>query len=692
MKKITAILLILSMIFCLCACGKEEEVPVERSCGVYVTVEADDIYAVSCGREDGSDSATHADGTHIDAGETFHFDFAGDKAEQSGKALIAYMICVYDKDLGIIADGSFEDDFSNMARVDIVVTEDHHVIYKGGKIESGGKLLVSMAEREDSLGVYVTDTTVTVSDNEDAGNKITEAMNGLIGTFTGNTEANRASYESNVAGVGGEIPSFSMKHSVSVARGDDALVSFRARDYVYLGTEEQEAVTAHNYDTRTGAELTLSDVFTDVEALKNLCTEYILISTTSDENVIFTEGFTEKIPGLLRDGYWYFDAEGLKVIANRGDIAETAYEFSVPYSDIEQYMKEEYLPAQHNDTESCSISAAYAEDVNTDDYIFVDNAEEIKPIVISSKGCIYNVGVYLVKYNEEANSYGLTNEIFYCSDMLDGGAFSMDDILESTPNVLVQYTTPYGTTKSALLSIDENGDIVITDPDGGDEGIDIMDYLPFDIDLDGDGTDDEISVSGGTVNIVSGTDSSGFDAGVTEIDLVRLYDVDLDGQFELFVSGNTESGEHILYCLKLSGNSLKPISFADAEYACGTLKAFSTDGVNVISPINILGTYSYECSYKYEGGKLSPAAAEGYKVISDIYIAPVADLVLADGGTIAAGTEFKVTTTDLSSFVTVQTAQGETYTLTLSQTDGDTGWLVNGTPEGELFEELPYSE
>lgn len=692
MKKFTAILLVLSMIFCLCACGQEEVVPTERSCGVYVTVEADDVYAVSCGTEDGSESATHADGTKIDAGETFHFDFAGDKAEGSDKAVISYMICIYDKDLGIIADESFEDNFANMARVDITVTADHHIIYKGGEVNCGGKLVVSMTEVNDSLGVYVTETNVKVSNNESAGAKITEALSGFAGTFTEATETNRASYTENTSGKGSNIPDFSMKHSVYVTRGDDAVVSFRMRDYAYLGTEERETVFAHNYDVQTGDELTLESVFTDVAALRELCTEYILISTTSSEDVVFTEGFTEKIPELLKDGNWYFDNDGLVVIANRGELSEMSYEVSVPYSEIGQYLNEESLPRELGRTQSCAIKVQYAEDANTDDFVFVDNAEDIRPIIVSATGSLYNVSVYLVSYDEESNSYGLTNELLYVSELLDGGAFSIDNILGSTPNVLVQFTTSYGEVKNELLYLDENGDIVISSPEGGDEGIDIIDKLPFSIDLDADGADDEISVSGGTVNIVSGTDSAGFDTGVTDIERALLYDVDLDGAFELFVSGSTTSGENILYCLKLSGVSLIPVPFGNAEYACGELKAFSPGSVNVNSRINVLGTYSYDCSYKYADGKLTPTAAESYKVMSDKYITPKAELALIDGGTIAAGTEIKVVETDLSTFVSVQTADGTVGKLELSQTDGDTGWLVNGTPEGELFDSLPYAD
>lgn len=691
MRKLTAILLVFSLIFCLCACGHKDEGEQERSCGVFVTVEADDIYAVSCGTDNGSDSATHADGTAIDAGEVFHFDIAGEKAEQSAKALISYMICIYDKDFNIIEDESFDDNFANMARIDIVVTADHHIIYKGGEVNCGGKLVVSMSDYEDSLGVTATDTFVTVAGNEDAGTKISEALKGYVDNFTEATEANRASYESNTSGKGGEIPAFSMKHSVSVARGDSAVVSFKTSDYAYLGTEEKETVIAHNFDVETGNELKLENVFNDVDAIVSLCTEQILISTTSGD-VVFNEGFTSLIPELVKDGNWYFDNEGLVIISNKGELADNSYEFSIPYSDIEKNINEEYLPAEIAEMGPGGINAVFAKDANADDYVFVGDTDETKDIIVSASGNIYNVGVYLVSYNEEDNSFGLIEQLLYCSDLSEGGAFSIDNILESTPNVLVQFTTPYGDVKNIFLSADESGKLVITDHDGGETGIDVMEMLPFMVDLNGDGTDDEINISGGTVKVTSGSESTSCKTELSEISIAKLYDIDRDGAFELFVGGDLASDDYIVYCLKFDGKDIKPIPFDGNDYICGDITAFMANTLTVNSRIDVLGTYAYESDYEYADGKITPAGSGSYSVKSETYITPNAELQLLEGGTIAAGTPVKVIETDLSSYVTVQAEDGTAGKLQLSQNSGDTGWLVNGTPEGTLFSDLPYAD
>lgn len=691
MRKFTAILLVFSLIFFLCACGHKGDGVKERKCGIFVTVEADDIYAVSCATDDGSESGSNADGSVIKAGDVFHFDIAGDKAEQSTKAVISYMISAYDKDLNVIEAETFEDNFANMARIDIVITKDHHIIYKGGEVNCGGKLVVSMNEYEDSLGVNATDTYVSVSGNEDAGNKISESLKSFVDEFTAETEANRASYESNTSGKSGEIPEFSMLYSLSVTRGDDAVVSFRTSSYAYLGTEEKDIIAGHNYDVETGSELKLENVFNDVDAVKNLCTEQILISTASSD-VVFNEGFTSVIPELVDDGNWYLDSEGLVVIANKGDIADTSYEFRIPYPDLEQYINEQYIPVESTEVGPGSINAVLAADANIDDYVFVGDLETDKDIIISASGNIYNIGVYNVTYNEEDGSYGLSSQLLYCSDMSEGGAFTIDNTLESTPNILVQYTTANGDVKNNFLSVDENGKVIVTDHDGGDTGIDVMEMLPFTVDLDGNGSDETVSISGGTIKLTANSGSVSFKTELEEISVAKLYDIDSDGSFELFVGGDLMSDDYILYCLKFDGNDIRPITIDGEDYISGSVSSFTGNVMTVNDKIDVLGTYAYERNFEYADGKIAHVAAESYKVISETYITPTADLATVDGGTITSGTPVKVIETDMSSFVTVETEDGTTGKLKLAQNSGDTGWLVNGSPENDLFSDIRYAD
>ena len=118
MKRTISFLLAAVLLLSLCACGKKDTGEKERECGVYITMEANDVFTVSCGTDAGSDSFGNADKSAIEAGTVVHFDFAGDKAESTERADIEYSICIYDKELNILATKSFVDDFSNKARID----------------------------------------------------------------------------------------------------------------------------------------------------------------------------------------------------------------------------------------------------------------------------------------------------------------------------------------------------------------------------------------------------------------------------------------------------------------------------------------------------------------------------------------------------------------------------------------------
>ena len=155
MRRFTAALMALILIFTLCACGKKDNGDAERECGVYITMEADDVFTVSCGTEQGSESYSNADKSAIAVGDVIHFDFAGEKADSSEPVEIDYSICIYDENLDTIAVRSFTDDFSNHARIDITVTADHRII--NSNAGSSGDVVIEMSDVTAEDGVtYMT--------------------------------------------------------------------------------------------------------------------------------------------------------------------------------------------------------------------------------------------------------------------------------------------------------------------------------------------------------------------------------------------------------------------------------------------------------------------------------------------------------------------------------------------------------
>lgn len=226
MRKFIAIALAFCCVFSLCACGNKDTGEKERECGVYITMEANDVFTVSCGTDEGSDSSKNADETAIAAGTVIHFDFAGDKADSTEKADIEYSICLYDKDLNIIASKSFVDDFSNNARVDITVTEDHKIINANAG-SCGGDVVVDMSTESGEDNVTYMSPTVFMPDRSETSEKINESLRSMETEYTTKTyQDNYGLYTQNIGdGTAQGLSAFSMNRTIRTERADSSIIS-----------------------------------------------------------------------------------------------------------------------------------------------------------------------------------------------------------------------------------------------------------------------------------------------------------------------------------------------------------------------------------------------------------------------------------------------------------------------------------
>ena len=184
MKKLIAAALAICLLFALCSCGEEIEEPVARDCGLYITIEAKDVFVVACGTDAGSDSCENADKTPFAPGSTVHFDFAGDAAEASEPCEIAYSVCIYDRNLNVIANESFTDDFSGLAKVKVTVTEDHSILREGEKPSFGGEVIVSFGSFAlDHIQLTTEYPIVTMQCTPDVAEKINARIDECQGTI-----------------------------------------------------------------------------------------------------------------------------------------------------------------------------------------------------------------------------------------------------------------------------------------------------------------------------------------------------------------------------------------------------------------------------------------------------------------------------------------------------------------------------
>lgn len=702
MRRFVAIMLALMLVLGLCACGKKEQTVKTRDCGVYVTVEANDVYTVSYGTESGSESTNHADGSALDAGEVVHFDFAGDAAEGSNKAVIDYSICIYDKDLNIIAIESFSSDFSNMARVDITVTADHRIINASDKLVCGGDTVIEFKTSKPEKGVSLAVPTVTMANRPEAAKAINSSITEVNKTFTGEQlESSRKAYNELAKEADGDkLDAFSQNRYVRVMRGDSTVLSFRMYDKANLGTGSASAITGHNYDAYTGAELKLTDITDNLDEFVNTCSEDIFSTLTDDSkysDMLFNEGYTDKVKDLISDGHWYMNSAGLVIAINPGEIAdaeEGAFEFTVKYEDLTGKLKEEFMPAELDGT-SGDISAALAKDADTGSLTIIGSEanKDIKSVLVTVSGDIYDVSVYTANYYKSSGKYSLETQLWYCSDLSEGAAFAINNELKTSPNIFIGFTRPDGTYERRLLSADSSGKVTVLDPDGGETGTLISGKLPYSTDLNNDETQEKINTatdSNGCLTL--SVEASG--KTVEQATLIktgasiRIFDIDGDGKAEIFIDGKTADGETVTYCFGFDGE-LSVCSFGDSDHASGAVKEFNSSKLTLKQTVNILGTYTAQVDYNYSDGKFTKASSV-MKLSGTSYVTTSKDLTLSDGKIIPADYKLKFTETDGSSYIDFTTDQGLTGKIKIEKTDS--GWNIDGSSDTSYFDSLPYKK
>lgn len=702
MRRFTAALMALILIFTLCACGKKDNGDAERECGVYITMEADDVFTVSCGTEQGSESYSNADKSAIAVGDVIHFDFAGEKADSSEPAEIDYSICIYDENLDTIAVRSFTDDFSNHARIDITVTADHRII--NSNAGSSGDVVIEMSDVTAEDGVTYMTPHITMPTRAEAADKLNANIDELNAIFTGEQlTSNKATYTTNIGdGTAEGLTPFSMNRTVRTERADSAIISFRVVDRASLGTTNTLAITGHNYDAQTGNELKLADLGDDLEKIVNAVSENILVSLNEDEkykDTFFTEGYTDTLRSLVSDGHWYLTNEGIVIIANPGEIADIAngfYEFTVGFDVIGSLIDERFLPAEHSGDDEGNVDAVFAADADNSAFTLLgsDTDENIKSIIVSAEGNVYDVNVYTINYHPENGSYTLVREIVYCSDMSDASALAINAELSSTePGMIIRFTLSDGSAEERLLSLDENGDLKVTDPNAKNGKI-ITDRLPYATDLDGDGKDETINVSTGddaylVVSVESNGEtykSEGIAGSLDSISSIRLYDLDNDGRMEIFLDGNdTVEGKAITCAFVYDSSATVSLAVSRLE---GSIKGFSDGKMLLDTEVNILGTYKVSSSYTLSGGVYTKDEGELVFDNDGVFVTTSKGITLTSGSILQSGTKLRFTSTDGSSVINFVTDGGFTGAISIAH-DGS-GWTIAGQPDTSYFDSLPY--
>ncbi len=701
MRKFIAMALALCCIISLCACGKKDSGEKERECGVYITMLANDVFTVSCGTDEGSESFGNADKSAIETGTVIHFDFAGDKAESTEKADIEYSICIYDEELNILSTKSFVDDFSNKARVDITVTEDHKIINANAG-SCGGDVLIEMNTETAEDNVSYMSPTVFMPERSDAADKLNEALTSMATKYKTETyQSNYGHYTQNIGdGTAEGLSAFSMNRTIRAERTDSGVVSLRIVDRASLGTTSTLTISGASFDAQTGEELTLADLG-DSEKIVNSVSEKILVSFNDDakyQGVFFNEGYSETLKSLVSDGHWYLSAEGIVIIANPGEIADSFYEFTVPYSELGGILDDAYIPSSDRDGSEGEIAVAFASDSKTAELTVLGSpaATDIKSMLLTASGSVYDLDVYTINYNSTAKTYTLVKQLIACSDMSDGAALAINAELDgTTPTMVVRFKLADGTQEIRLLSLDENGSVKVTDPNAS-SGTLITSRLPYTGDLDGDGKEETISSADNgqgsiTLSLESGGTTSSVDTGISSINSIRLYDLDNDGVRELYLDGTDASGQSITCAAFYSSGESQPLHLAlfdSQSFAAGLIKEFADGKLVLDTEMNILGTYKVKNVYTLSDKSFAKDAGDIVFDNNTTYVTTTKSITLSNGSYLATGSRLRFTSTDGSSVINFVTDGGFTGSIPIASSGS--GWTIGGQPDTSYFSSLPY--
>lgn len=705
MRKFIAIALAFCCVLSLCACGKKDTGEKERECGVYITMEANDVFTVSCGTDEGSDSFKNADETAIAAGTVIHFDFAGDKADSTERADIEYSICLYDKNLNIIEAKSFVDDFSNNARVDITVTEDHKII-NANAAKNGGDVVIDMTTASGKDGVRYMSPTVFMSERSEAADKINESLRAMETEYTTKTyQDNYGHYTQNIGdGTAQGLSAFSMSRTIRSERADSSIVSLRIVDRASLGTTSTLKISGSTFNSQTGEEIKLADLGDSSEKIVNAVSEKILVSFNEDpkyQGVFFNEGYSETIKSLVSDGHWYLSADGIVIIANPGEIADAAagfYEFTVSYDELGDVINKDFIPSSDLSGSEGDVSVAFTADSKASDLTLLGSAAatDIKSLLLSASGNVYDLDVYTINYNESAKTYTLVQQVLACSDMSDGAALAINAELEgTTPTMVVRFKLADGTHEIRLLSLDENGAVKVTNPYAS-AGTVITSRLPYSGDIDGDNKEETINTSTDAQGlVVLNVEASGKTAevstGIKEIGSIRLFDLDGDGAKEIYLDGKDADGQAITCAAFYSAAETQPLHLAlfdSQSYALGTIKDFSDGKLVVDNEMNILGTYKVKNVYTLADKSFSKASGDIVFDNNTTYVTTTKSITLSNGSLLATGTKLRFTSTDGSSVINFVTDGGFTGSIPIASSGS--GWTISGQPDTSYFTSLPY--
>ena len=252
-----------------------------------------------------------------------------------------------------------------------------------------------------------------------------------------------------------EVSPLGCHRTVYVDLIDDSVISLTFHDIIKMGNgQEYVGFKSYNFDCHSGELMTLDSLSDDSEAMKAFVVLYI------------QEHEGRQFDIELMEGNWYFSHWGLHIVTesevpgNHPDVNGT-WEYLVPYSALEGYVKPEYIREEITDTASFSVVSDEAQSGSGKEIIdMLKVSEDGQTVYFVADGRANDVRISRVDY---LNGFYDTERLWYCSVMEDCALQIVTHIPEGMPELKLSYRDAAGEHELYLSQSGVDGSFIFVD-------------------------------------------------------------------------------------------------------------------------------------------------------------------------------------------------------------------------------------
>lgn len=262
---------------------------------------------------------------------------------------------------------------------------------------------------------------------------------------------------------------FSSNRTVKVERADEQVLTLQYTTYTFTGAVHGNyGNRAFVFDTEDGSLVTLDRLTNNLDEFSAAVLEKMKDIAASDPELEFIDNRDETLQGLIREGSWYLDGNGLVIFANPYEIAsygQGIVSFKIPYSELAGLIDDMWIPAPADEEGELSVilqSEFQDGSMEVIDRIVTDDIGEELCLVAS--GTVYDVRVSEVGYADYNGEFYETEHLWNCS-RLDNCAVQIKTMIpDGMPKLMISYTSADGSRINQLISQSGfDGNIILTD-------------------------------------------------------------------------------------------------------------------------------------------------------------------------------------------------------------------------------------